>query len=169
MMVKRLLAMVMAFSVLFCIPAFAAGWEKTDDYGNWKYQNDDGTYKSSEWLQDGNGYYYYFGADSQMARYQITPDGYFVNQDGVWVEEQNLDATCRYILNRYNAEGCYYYEANLANHILNVSIYCGVPGNANASQLDYLLTVDLSSGEAKEVHHLFDIMGDNPNYYTISY
>lgn len=60
-----------------------AGWELVDN--RWKYKHDDGTYVTNAWIED-NGKWYYFGEDSFMLKEQDTPDGYYVNSDGVWVQ-----------------------------------------------------------------------------------
>lgn len=81
-----------------------SGWILQD--GQWKYQKGDGNYITGEWFVD-NGKWYYFGEDGimyadQWARYgewwcylgsdgamltnTTTPDGYWVNDSGVWVE-----------------------------------------------------------------------------------
>ncbi|HFL3190044.1 TPA: hypothetical protein ACG3IT_003837, partial [Clostridioides difficile] len=38
--------------------------------------------------QDTDGKWYYFGGDSLMVTSQTTPDGYHVDKDGVWVENE---------------------------------------------------------------------------------
>ncbi len=58
------------------------GWESVDD--RWKYKQEDGTYVTNAWVQD-NGNWYYFNEDSLMVTEQETPDGYYVNSDGIWV------------------------------------------------------------------------------------
>ena len=35
-----------------------------------------------------DGKWYYFGGDSLMVTSQTTPDGYHVDKDGVWVENE---------------------------------------------------------------------------------
>ena len=45
----------------------------------------DGTYVTDAWKQD-NGNWYYFGENSIMVTNQETPDGYYVNAEGVWVQ-----------------------------------------------------------------------------------
>lgn len=80
----------------------AAGW--VQENGQWKYKMGDGTYKNNGWLADqGKWYYlgqdgvmyagrwiqegewwYYLGADGAMMTDTVTPDGYRVNESGVW-------------------------------------------------------------------------------------
>ena len=60
-----------------------AGWESVGD--NWKYKQEDGAYVTNAWKQiDGN--WYYFDENAIMVKDQETPDGYYVNADGVWLQ-----------------------------------------------------------------------------------
>ena len=56
------------------------GWEESNN--TWKYKQKDGTYVTDAWKQD-NGNWYYFGENSIMVTNQETPDGYYVNAEGV--------------------------------------------------------------------------------------
>lgn len=58
------------------------GWEAVEN--SWKYKKEDGTYVTNAWIQD-KGNWYYFDENSLMITNQETPDGYYVNADGVWV------------------------------------------------------------------------------------
>lgn len=53
------------------------------DNGKWYYLGPDGTMYASQWLQDGE-WWYYLGADGAMLKDTVTPDGYQVNDYGVW-------------------------------------------------------------------------------------
>lgn len=59
----------------------SAGW-KTSANG-WKYEQEDGSYVTNTWKQI-NGKWYYFDENSLMVTNQETPDGYYVNSDGIW-------------------------------------------------------------------------------------
>lgn len=88
-------------AVILNIPAQAGEW-KEDIVGKW-YDNGDGSYKQSEWLQDNEKWYYfredgyllcnawvgnyYVGADGAMLTGTITPDGYQVGEDGAWISK----------------------------------------------------------------------------------
>ncbi len=83
-----ILAAVMAFAM--CFTAFAGEWKLNED-GQWWYDNGDGTYLHGVWAWiDGNGdgvqECYYFDADGFLLVDSPTPDGYWVNEDGAWVE-----------------------------------------------------------------------------------
>lgn len=80
------------------------GWIKGPD-GNWRYYKDGGTACRNEWLNDGgkwyffdsdsvmqtgwqaiNGYWYCFETSGALYTNTVTPDGYTVNGDGVYVD-----------------------------------------------------------------------------------
>lgn len=62
-----------------------ASWA-SDDKG-WWIQNSDGTYLTNAWYQSpDSGLWYYMGADGYMLTNTTTPDGHYVNADGVWVQ-----------------------------------------------------------------------------------
>lgn len=63
----------------------AATW--ASDSKGWWIQYSDGTYLTNGWYQSPvSGLYYYMGADGYMLTNTTTPDGYYVNADGVWVQ-----------------------------------------------------------------------------------
>lgn len=61
----------------------AAGWESVGT--DWKFKQEDGTYVTNAWKQV-DGKWYYFNESSLMVTDQATPDGYYVNADGVWIQ-----------------------------------------------------------------------------------
>lgn len=83
---------------------FITGWIGSD--GNWKWRNADGTFLQTQWLFVNNQWYYfgsngiclqncwveskskwyYMGADGAMLTSTVTPDGYSVGADGVWIQ-----------------------------------------------------------------------------------
>ena len=67
--------------------AFAGSWQ-SDDYG-WWYQNDNGSYVKSDWLQD-NGKFYFMGIDGYMLTDTVSPDGIRINGAGE-AEEYRID------------------------------------------------------------------------------
>lgn len=86
--------LVAFFSFLFCQMAFAGEW-KTDENGM-RYMQDDGTYVTG-WHLDVDGVWYFFDANTgYLLTDTTTPDGYYVNASGAWVEEvvmaANLDS-----------------------------------------------------------------------------
>ena len=64
--------------------SYISGW-KQDNTG-WWYQYSDGSYIKSTWFQDADGTWYYFSADGYMLANTTTPDGYYVNASGIWVQ-----------------------------------------------------------------------------------
>ncbi|MCC8061416.1 MAG: MBL fold metallo-hydrolase [Clostridiales bacterium] len=84
-----------AFTVIGMItmtsfPVMAGEW-KQNDIGKW-WQEDDGTYPSNSWEwidSDGDsvGECYYFDEEGYLMTGAETPDGYTVNSDGAWTED----------------------------------------------------------------------------------
>ena len=59
---------------------------KNDEKG-WWVEKSDGTYLTNTWYQSPErGLWYYMGSDGYMLKSSGTPDGYYVNVDGVWVQ-----------------------------------------------------------------------------------
>lgn len=84
--IQKLALMVMALCLMAPITSFAGEWQQNNK--GWWVQNDDGTYLTNQWYQSPeSGLYYYMGADGYMLVNAITPDGYQVDADGVWVEQ----------------------------------------------------------------------------------
>ena len=63
-------------------PGVAKGWESIDT--GWKFKQEDGTYLTNSWHQDPDGKWYYLNEDGWMLKDQTTPDGYYVDANGVW-------------------------------------------------------------------------------------
>ncbi len=53
-------------------------------YHKWYYVGSDGAMYANRWIKS-SGKWYYLGADGMMYTNRYTPDGYWVNADGVWV------------------------------------------------------------------------------------
>ena len=62
--------------------SYMQGWYKDGD--NWRYIQKDGYYKANSWYQDTDGKYYYFNMGAVMVVNTTTPDGYYVDENGVW-------------------------------------------------------------------------------------
>ena len=63
--------------------SYIPGWY-WDPAGCWRYIQKNGYYMSNGWLQDTDGKWYYFNLGAQMETDDITPDGYYVDANGVW-------------------------------------------------------------------------------------
>lgn len=62
-----------------------ASW--ASDSKGWWIQYSDGTYLTNAWYQSPeSGLWYYMGADGYMLTDTTTPDGHYVNSDGVWIQ-----------------------------------------------------------------------------------
>ena len=90
-------------SCAITITSFAGTW--VQDASGYRYQNDDGSFKQSEWVQDTDnrwfyigdtGYMlhdqwidgtYYVGSDGAMLKDTTTPDFYKVDKDGKYIPE----------------------------------------------------------------------------------
>ena len=62
--------------------SYMPGWYKDGDY--WRYIQKNGYYMANSWYQDTDGKYYYFNMVAVMAVNTTTPDGYYVDENGVW-------------------------------------------------------------------------------------
>lgn len=54
-----------------------AGWQQLEDK-NWKYQNENQSWKADSWFQDVDGKWYHFNKDGLMDK------GWFLDADGKW-------------------------------------------------------------------------------------
>lgn len=86
---RRLSIMAIFLTAAFCSVSYAGAWEQRN--GLWYYEHDDGTHPSEEWLwldenQDGFAECYYFDSNGYMYSSESTPDGYWVNAQGAWTE-----------------------------------------------------------------------------------
>lgn len=61
----------------------ATGWRK-DQNNEWYYMSTSGGMLISSWVKD-KEYWYYLGGEGKMLKNTTTPDGYKVNNDGVWI------------------------------------------------------------------------------------
>ncbi len=62
----------------------ATGWRSFDD-GNWYYFRSGGLMAVNRWVED-NGKWFYVGENGVLLKNTITPDGYTVGSDGVWIQ-----------------------------------------------------------------------------------
>lgn len=53
------------------------------DNGQWYYFNANNVLDMAKWIGT-NGLYYYVGANGAMYTNEITPDGFYVGEDGSW-------------------------------------------------------------------------------------
>lgn len=86
MRMKGIYALVMgiAIALVSTFAACAGTWQK--DAKGWWYQNEDGSYARSQWIED-RGKWYYFNSKGYMLSDTTTPDGYQVGSDGALINE----------------------------------------------------------------------------------
>ena len=64
----------------------ATGWRQFVG-GIWYYFQPDGSLAKNAWVQNSAGQWFYVGSTGGMLRNTTTPDGNYVNADGVWVQQ----------------------------------------------------------------------------------
>ena len=127
MKLKKMIPMVMVFSMAMSSTAFAVTWStgKGENQNNWWYDNGDGTYANNGWQwidgnNDGTAECYYFDTNGWLLTNTVTPDGFNVNADGAWVNngqvetkvtEQTPNNETSNIDGKYTHTG-YYYNGN---------------------------------------------------------
>ena len=65
----------------------ATGWRQAAD-GQWYYFRSSGAMARDYWAQSGENWYY-LGSDGLMVRNAYTPDGYYVDENGVWAQPES--------------------------------------------------------------------------------
>ncbi|KMW13228.1 hypothetical protein [Enterocloster citroniae] len=61
---------------------YIPGWTQTEN--GWRYLMKNGSYAAARWIQDTDGQWYYFNIGAYMETETQTPDGYYVDANGVW-------------------------------------------------------------------------------------
>ena len=79
---RALATLILSLALPFT--AYAGTWQQ--DSTGWKVQSDDGSYLTNQWYQNTDGKWYYLGADGYMLTSTTTPDGYQVDNNGVWIQ-----------------------------------------------------------------------------------
>lgn len=92
----KLVVSGVAVVMMMTVPVYAGEWKQ--DATGWWYQNEDGSYPASkwEWLdgnKDGTAESYYFDGNGYMLMNATTPDGYWVNESGAWIDENGVVQT----------------------------------------------------------------------------
>ncbi len=64
----------------------ATGWRNYTDGSYYYFDPATGAMVSDRWIQDG-GAWYYLSADGKLLTNGTTPDGYRVNEYGIWDEK----------------------------------------------------------------------------------
>lgn len=70
--------------------SWSVGWRQINN--QWYYFGSDG-YMKTGWLQDTDGKWYYLNPNGEMAKNIITPDGYKIDENGVWTNSNTSSIT----------------------------------------------------------------------------
>lgn len=89
------IVLTVSFTIAVAGTVFAAGWQQ--DERGWKWQSSEGTFTANNWQWiDGNGdglaECYYFDAHGYRLVNSSTPDGYFVDQNGMWTVDGQIQS-----------------------------------------------------------------------------
>ena len=63
----------------------ATGWRQFVG-GIWYYFENDGSLAKNKWVQNSQKQWFYVGSNGEMLKNTTTPDGFYVNASGVWVQ-----------------------------------------------------------------------------------
>lgn len=84
---RILIAAISGILAVMPITAYAAeGW--VQDERGWKYQLEDGSWRTDGWVGDDDGTCYYLDSEGYMLTNGYTPDGTWIGADGVWIDER---------------------------------------------------------------------------------
>ena len=86
---STVLVLSLMLSSFFALSAFAGAWLTAKD--GWWYRYDDGSYPTSQWVwldgdNDGVSECYYFNEWGYLITNTHSPDGYYVDTNGAWVD-----------------------------------------------------------------------------------
>lgn len=69
---------------------YIPGWEQ--DEKGWRYVKKDGSDASAAWVQNTDGQWYYFNMAGYMVTDTTTPDGFYVDTNGIWDGQTSSNA-----------------------------------------------------------------------------
>ena len=157
---STVLALSLMLSSFFALTAFAGAWLTAKD--GWWYRYDDGSYPISQWVwidgdNDGVSECYYFNQWGYLITDTHSPDGYYVDANGAWVDSGRVQ-TRGQKKNQFSIYGNYRLK-NQEYRTAIANIYRDFYGNAKI-ELNGVNVEGTGVGEfISELHTLGD------NYY----
>lgn len=148
------------------ITSFCSTWEGSNETG-WRLKLDDGTYATNQWIRDlsDDSYYYfdsnsmmmhdcwingtrYVGSDGRMLSETITPDGYYVDFNGNWVEHPEQHIVFDRIVEALRAE---YVDKQMSEY----SVITKVRGRSDSFEIsfreDWTMAIHLEPMEVRKL------------------
>ena len=92
---KKIIPALLCAILLFSLPLPAAAGSWILDQTGWWYDFGDGTWPAGTWLwidgnKDGLAECYYFKEDGYLLTGAISPDGFYVDADGAWIDDGHV-------------------------------------------------------------------------------
>ena len=178
---KRIAGIIMSFCIAaaMTVPAFAGVWRIGT--GGWWYDFEDGTYASDGWYwidTYGSGIEkcYYFGSNGYLWTDAMTPDGYFVNENGEWY--QNGEVMTQEVGYTYDPSSRTYawlngvYKAEDGRTVtldaagggqMSVAFYCYSEDGWNTTYTSGMVDEDTRSA----IIYYLDGLGNQAGYYQV--
>lgn len=110
--------------------SYSTGWRLVDS--KWYYFNPQTGYMQTGWFKDTDGKYYYLQNDGSMAVNITTPDGYKIDDKGIWIQatNSNINTTTTSVKPTNNETK----SSSSSSSNTNVS---STPSSNNKSNVDY--------------------------------
>ena len=163
---KLFLATAM-MTTLLSSTALAGSWQDQGN-GQWKYQNDDGTFATG-WIEDG-GKSYYLDSNGIMLTNTTTPDGYYVGADGVWIpgqEAPKFDFSINTCSIKYTDHKVFSFDYDGYPCVALYYDYTNKDAESSGAYLaDYSFTVYQNGVECDSTFLSYDEIDDSMDNYT---